>query len=419
MKRIFYIFIAGLLASCQNTPGEDKESTTRPVNVTRLNLLPGQQSDLHQAQITADSTAKIEADGWLSYELTVPVAGRYRALIVASSPDSGQIWLEDYINNPDDRQYNITGYQAVPDGASDSQEILVDGIPLNEGIHPIKIHARKGRLNLHSIRLQLLKKHRVTPTVLEQKMALEGTWDLVWSEEFDYTGHPDTNKWLYNIGDWGWGNNELQYYTEQELRNAEVKDGYLTIRALKDSITGQWTSARLTTQGKVAFRYGKIEFRAKVPVGRGVWAAGWTLGDRYRDELSWPYCGEIDVLECVGYEIDDATGDGQNHASCHTPKYYFKKGNQITGQIPVSNMHETWHNYTVEWYPDVIYASLDGERYFTYNHNKDSLEWPFHQAQNIILNLAVGGGWGGAQGLDSSYTRHDYQLDYVRVYQKL
>ena len=155
-----------------------------------------------------------------------------------------------------------------------------------------------------------------------------------------------------------------------------------------------WTSARLTTQGKTSFTYGRVEFRAMVPEGRGTWAAGWLLGDAYRDELSWPYCGEIDVLECVGYEIDDATGAGLNHATCHTRAYYFKQGNQIGSEIAVDSMNSVFHTFAIEWYPDAIHGYLDGGHYYTYDKTADRLEWPFNEPQNIIINLAVGGGWG-------------------------
>jgi beta-glucanase (GH16 family) len=247
---------------------------------------------------------------------------------------------------------------------------------------------------------------------------MSGTeWKLVWSDEFDGSGLPDSTKWNYNIGNWGWGNNEPQYYTDARVKNARQEDGNLIIEAHKNDMGQDWTSARLTTQGKAAFVYGKIEFRAKVPEGRGTWAAGWLLGDSYEDEMSWPYCGEIDVLECVGFEIDDTTGNGLNHASCHTRAYYFKQGNQITAQTPVSNMNQEWHTYSIEWYPDVIYALVDGERYYTYDKTADELEWPFHNPQNIILNLAVGGGWGGAKGIDESWDNHQFIIDYVRVYE--
>ncbi len=153
-------------------------------------------------------------------------------------------------------------------------------------------------------------------------------------------------------------------------------------------------------------------------MGRGSWAAGWTLGDAYRDEISWPYCGEIDVLECVGYEINDTTGSGMNHATCHTRAYYFKQGNQIGSEIEIDSMNTMFHTYAVEWSPTKIEGFLDGVQYYVYDKNANELEWPFNTTQNIILNLAIGGGWGGAKGVDSSYTSHQYILDYVRVYEK-
>ena len=105
-----------------------------------------------------------------------------------------------------------------------------------------------------------------------------------------------------------------------------------------------WTSARLTTRGKVSFQYGRLELRAKAPVADGTWGAGWLLGDAYRDELSWPYCGEVDIFEAVGREIDDETGDGINHGSCHTRAYYFKQGNHISNTIPVEGMGTEFHS---------------------------------------------------------------------------
>ena len=241
----------------------------------------------------------------------------------------------------------------------------------------------------------------------------------MWSDEFNGEGLPDTSKWNFNIGNWGWGNNELQYYTENETKNVRQENGNLIIEAHKNSNDEGWTSARLTTQGKETFLYGRVEFRAKVPSGRGTWAAGWFLGDDYVDEVSWPYCGEIDVLECVGFEIDDLTGNGLNHATCHTRSYYFKQGNQIGSDIEVENMQNQFHVYAMEWYPSEIKAFVDGVHYYTYDKNANELEWPFQKPQNIVINLAIGGGWGGAKGIDSTYTNHQYILDYIRVYQSV
>ena len=179
-----------------------------------------------------------------------------------------------------------------------------------------------------------------------------------------------------------------------------------------------WTSARLTTRGKVSFLYGKIEIRARVPRGRGSWAAGWTLGDEYVDERSWPYYGEIDILGSVGFEVDDETGDGIAHASVHTPAYYFKINNQITSSKRVPDIAGDFHTYAVEWTPTEIRAFVDGEPYYLYDKTADEREWPFNKPQNLILNLAMGGGWGGARGVDETITSQQYVIDYVRVYER-
>jgi beta-glucanase (GH16 family) len=168
----------------------------------------------------------------------------------------------------------------------------------------------------------------------------------------------------------------------------------------------------------VAFLYGKIELRAKVPRQRGNWAAGWTLGNAYVDELSWPYCGEIDILESVGFELNDSTGDGIAHATVHTPAYYFKIGNQISSVRPVADMAGTWHTYAVEWTPTEVRGYVDDELYYLYDKNANRREWPFDEPQNLIMNLAMGGGWGGALGMDPEISTQIFELDYVRVYEK-
>jgi beta-glucanase (GH16 family) len=378
------------------------------------------QPGLWQAEDYIASSTDIERaavvsipDGqWLEYDIEIPEPGRYRLSFSGTTEDGASVWMEDYVDNKDGRTYNITGLVSLEDGSGS-----VDGSPLNQGLHKVRVHAKDGQVNLDQFTFEKIFPHLETPDFMEQKMDGE-EWKLVWSDEFEEGTQPDETKWSYNVGNWGWGNFEPQYYTNADPDNARIADGNLIIEAIKNDQGHDWTSARLTTQGKVAFKYGRIEFRAKVPTGRGTWAAGWLLGDSYVDELSWPYCGEIDVLECVGYEIDDSTGNGINHATCHTPAYYFKIGNQISAQKEVEAMHTEFHTYAMEWYPDRIEAYLDGEHYYTYDKTANELEWPFNQPQAIIINLAVGGGWGGAKGIDERWDRHQYILDYVRVYEK-
>lgn len=362
-----------------------------------------------------DSTyLKLKSAGWLEYTMDVQTAGRYKVEFTGRNTDSVNqfVWIEDYARNTEGRTYNITGNVPVTNGIS-----AIDGSPLDTGKHVIRIHADSGAM-LDKVDFILIRTHVPTPQLLTQKMDGE-KWELVWSDEFDGSGLPDTSKWLYDVGNWGWGNNELQYYTIGRTENARQENGNLIIEARKDDLGFAWTSARLTTRSKVSFTYGKIEFRARVPVGRGTWSAGWLLGDAYMDEKSWPLCGEIDVLEMVGFETEPETLNGLAHASIHCGAYYFKLNNQPTAITPVEDIHNTFHTYTLEWYPDSILIFIDNQKYFTYSDTSTPLSWPYNNPQNIIINLAMGGGWGGAKGMDSTLTRQSLILDYVRVYARL
>ena len=414
MKTLFkspiaiFLYVLLLLFSCGKAPDDRGKSTENQVDQLRVDLTALDLSEDGVSLSDDGNSVIIGADHHLSFELNVATAGRYTVTVDGSGT---VVWVEDYVGNPDDRTYNITGNIDLGSGQSS-----VDGSPLNRGIHKMRLHAREGDAHVTAVQFDLIRPHEVTPVVLTQQTAGEN-WEIVWSDEFDGPS-VDTSKWTYDIGDWGWGNNELQYYTVDRPENARIEDGALIIEARKDDFGKPWTSARLTTRGKISFLYGKIELRAKVPRERGNWAAGWTLGDSYVDEKDWPYCGEIDILESVGYEVDDETGDGIAHATVHTPAYYFKINNQISSTREVSNIAGEWHTYAVEWTPTEIKGLVDGEVYYLYDKTADEREWPFHQAQNIILNLAMGGGWGGAQGMDPAVTSQKFILDYVRIYER-
>ena len=391
-----------------------------------LEVVEKETTVLVQAEdfINAEGEIKKEAEGhissaskesWVTFDVDVPKPGRYRVELNAMGAD-GSAWLEDYIENKDGRTYNVTGEMVVSNNNTFTT-VKREGSPLNKGVHKMKLHLKGENVKVDWFKLTLMKDHQLTPKTLTQKTNGEKL-KLVWSDEFDGNGKVDESKWTYDIGDWGWGNNELQYYTENRVENARQEDGNLIIEARKNDMGAKWTSARLTTRGKVSFLYGRIEIRAKVPPKRGTWAAGWTLGDDYIDEISWPYCGEIDILESVGYEMDDATGNGQAHASTHNGAYYFKLGNHQTGITDVKNMNNEFHTYTMDWGPESMTAYVDDKAYFTYTDDKTKNAWPFGRPQNLILNLAMGGGWGGAQGMDESMTSQKYIIDYVRVYEK-
>ena len=236
---------------------------------------------------------------------------------------------------------------------------------------------------------------------------------LIWADEFNYTGLPDSTKWNYATGNSGWGNNELQFYTPKRMENASVANGVLTIRAIKEKYQGAgYTSARLTTKHKAAWKYGRIEVRAKLPAGKGVWPAIWMLSDdkAYGD---WPRTGEIDIMENVGYNPDSV------FASVHTQDYNHTIGTQRTKGIARKDLSSAFHVYALEWTEKKISIFIDSEKYFEFdNEGKGPDVWPFNKNFYLLLNIAVGGNWGGKMGVDDSIFPQEMQIDYVRVYRK-
>lgn len=234
---------------------------------------------------------------------------------------------------------------------------------------------------------------------------------LVWSDEFDSTGLPDPNKWNYDVGGHGWGNNELQYYTSARLENARVENGHLVIEARKESIgSNPYTSARLVTKGKGDWTYGRIDVRAKLPKGVGTWPAIWMLGST--TPLKWPDDGEIDIMEHVGYD------QGVIHASVHCKKYYHSIGTQKTATIAVPDCSEAYHVYSLEWDAESVNMLIDNKPYFNFkNEHSGHDAWPFDKPFHLLLNIAVGGGWGGQKGVDAAVFPQKMEIDYVRVYQ--
>ena len=244
-------------------------------------------------------------------------------------------------------------------------------------------------------------------------------WKLVWSDEFDYSGLPDPSKWGYDVGGHGWGNKESQYYTERRKENARVEDGHLIIEARRDgSGRNKYTSARLVSKGKGDWTYGRFEVSAKLPSGRGTWPAIWMLpSQKSYGNGGWPDNGEIDIMEHVGYDPNVV------HGSAHTRAYYHSIGTQKTGTIEVPNAGTAFNLYSVEWTPKEIRWYVNGKHYFTFLNERatqptaDYKQWPFDKPFHMILNLAVGGKWGGKLGIDKSIWPKRMEIDYVRVYQ--
>ncbi len=235
---------------------------------------------------------------------------------------------------------------------------------------------------------------------------------LVWADEFNYTGLPDSSKWGYDTGGHGWGNNELQYYTAKREKNARVGNGVLSINVLRENYKGsKFTSARLVTKNKGDWKYGRLEIRAKLPKGLGLWPAIWMLPTDW-EYGDWPQSGEIDIMEHVGYLPDSVFG------TVHTGAYNHTIGTQKTKRTFREDLASVFHVYTLEWDEDGIRIFIDKEQYFEFtNEKRSSREWPFDKRFHLLLNVAVGGNWGGKMGVDESVFPQSMEVDYVRVYQ--
>jgi beta-glucanase (GH16 family) len=234
-------------------------------------------------------------------------------------------------------------------------------------------------------------------------------WKLTWADEFDKGNAPDQAAWSYEVG--YIRNNEAQYYTKDRRENARIADGKLIIEARQDNWEShKVTSASINTSGKKPMLYGRIEVRAKIPTGRGTWPAIWTLGENVH-QVGWPKCGEIDIMENVGFDPNLV------HANIHTGAYNHVKqtgkGNRIDGKEPWKDFHV----YAIEWWPDRLEFFYDDTRYFVFRKEKDEDGvWPYDKPQYLILNLAIGGAWGGQKGIDDSIFPQKFEIDYVRYY---
>ncbi|NER15335.1 family 16 glycosylhydrolase [Leptobacterium flavescens] len=237
--------------------------------------------------------------------------------------------------------------------------------------------------------------------------AQDKEWKLVWEEDFNGT-ELDESVWNYELGDGcpglcGWGNNESQIYTK---KNHRLHQGKLIITGRKEGSI--YTSTRITTKAKKEFKYGKIEVRAQLPVGKGLWPAFWMLGSNI-DEVKWPNCGEIDILEYVGKE------PGMIFTSLHTKASH---GNTLnTRKMRIKGIEEGFHTYTAQWTKDSISFYIDNELVYTFRPEQKTKEtWPFDQPFYLIVNMAIGGNFGGPE-IDDSALPQNFIIDYIKVYQ--
>lgn len=236
-------------------------------------------------------------------------------------------------------------------------------------------------------------------------------WKLKWEHQFEMDGKPNPKHWQLEVGGHGFGNNEAQYYTDN-LKNAYVKDGILHIVGLKENLNeNHYTSAKLTTLNKHSIKYGRIEVMAKLPKGRGTWPAIWFLGENISD-VGWPMCGEIDLMEHVGHTEE------RIHFSLHADSHHHLIGNQPTYVEDIKGILDGFHEYALEWDQEGITFFLDGIKKVSFMR-KDYLHiqnWPFDKPFYLILNIALGGTWGGA--IDDSIFPTEFLFKYIKVYER-
>lgn len=277
----------------------------------------------------------------------------------------------------------------------------------------------------------IIGKPLLNALVVRKRIPRSENWVLTWNDEFDYTGSPDTSKWSYDVWPAGKVNDEQQTYTDR-LRNVRVEEGMLTIEAHREDYnSAEYSSGRLHSAGKGDLLYGRVEVRAKLPAGQGTWPAIWMLPSnpfRYATSCSpdedwqgsktcdaWPNSGEIDIMEHVGYDMNRV------HGTVHTKAYYWVNGEQRKSSIEAEKVDQQFHVYAMEWSPERIDIFYDDALYFTYLNKGEGWQgWPYDHPFHLILNVAVGGGWGSAGGpTDIIAFPAKMQVDYVRLYKKV
>ena len=249
----------------------------------------------------------------------------------------------------------------------------------------------------------------------DKRQAEDTGYKLVWNDEFNYEGLPDSTKWIYDTegNEVGWGNHEAQYYSKARTKNAKAENGVLQITAHKEDLGGKkYTSARLVS--KADWKYGKLEVNAKLPGGTGTWTAIWMMpGGWSFNDGNWPAVGEIDIMEHVGHET------GIIHSSAHSTDYQWQKQTQKSATLHIPDVTEQFHSYILEWTPKVLRTYVDDSLCFEYeNEGLGETKWPYNKPFYLILNIAVGGAWGSVKGIDDEAFPQTMEVEYVRIFQK-
>jgi len=365
MKTFYYIFIMLLLiVGCGNGSNPNVE---QPLPETAVTLIVNPEP-----------------------EPTIPATGKNYALVVTCNKpwaiSSDKIWC-------------VCSPASSPAGVSNLQIKI-----------PANYSGQSRTTNIVFTVGTYTKTYTITQESMDDVIDTPAGYTLVWSEEFNSGKMPDTDKWWYETGKSGWGNNELQNYVAGVIGTdtcALVSDGTLKIIAKKKG--AEVISIRMNTRD--SWLYGYFEARLKLPQGKGTWPAFWMLPQNFQH---WPDDGEIDIMEAVGYRPNWV------HSSIHCKAYYHSIGTQKTAEIYVPTADTDFHVYAVEWTSDFIKGYVDGHCYFTFTNDKQGNKntWPFNAPFYLKLNLAWGGDWGGAQGVDESKLPATYEIDYVRVFQK-
>lgn len=266
-----------------------------------------------------------------------------------------------------------------------------------------------------------LNRQRILSVVLVSIVTMMGSTNMVkaaspyqtlaWSDEFDTGISPAASKWTYDLGSGGWGNNELQTYTSNQ-ENIKVTNGQLTIQALYNAKKKKYTSARIKTLGNFGWQYGRVDIRAQLPTGIGSWPAIWMLPTGAKYGSAYLANGEVDIMEEVGADQNEIVG------SAHSLSYNPSLGTTRHGVYYVTGANTAFHIYTLEWSPDYLSYQVDGVEFKrVVNDHTGYQSWPYDQPFYLIINLAVGGSWGGYKGVDKTSLPWQFKIDYVRVYQ--
>jgi hypothetical protein len=303
--------------------------------------------------------------------------------------------------NPNGDGSGLVHFNVSADHAT-SYKVLIEGQTINTTSGVFSHTFTLSGVNTYTIHASAYKGSKFISTSINITVYVVSS--VVWSDEFNTDGAPDASKWSYETGtgDSGWGNNELQYYTNRP-ENVKVENGLLKITVKKEDYNGSnYTSARIVTRGKYSVKYGKIEMRAKLPAGGGTWPALWMLGNNF-NTVGWPACGEIDIMEHVANDLNKI------HGTLHYPDHF--GGNGVSGTVVVPGVTSSFHLYSLEWNASFIKFYVDNQLYHTFNNNSET---PFNNPFFFIFNCAIGGNFGGA--VDPNFTSATLEVDYVRVF---